>query len=210
MSRSTSKGFLMKLRPSTLSAVLAFSTIGWAHAQSLPPSLLSDRLLITNAAGQVLFDKSLIEQAGQTETLIYNPPLPVDACVLTAQCNAVALLEPLNEPIEANETPIYVQTPIGRRIVSDYILSFPSAAGRGVELVSDGDPTWTALASSLKSSNVAFIEETGKLQDLTALLKTPFRVQVQSDVAAVPEAQSFLLMLLGLTGVALAARRREN
>ena len=99
----------------------------------------------------------------------------------------------------------------GSTAVSDVMLSFMQVVnGSNVNVIAlISDPTLVAdiLAISTPTATVA---ETGALQDVTTLVfpgTAPFTVQVLS---AVPETESWLLLLGGLGAIALARRRRTH
>ena len=81
----------------------------------------------------------------------------------------------------------------------------------GVGFVSDGDANLALWASVLMRGAAALsgVDETGAFQDLTSLLGTPFKVEVVSDVSAVPEpaASALLLSVLAMLGCARLRRR---
>lgn len=186
-----------------------------AAAQQTQPS---DTLRITLPAGGVFVVTLTESAAGATgpETAVFNlPPLP-DGVLTTLLPPtiapvkaAVVLLEPVGATPDPGTTPIF----FNNRIVSDFVIAFftPNSlvSPVGVALISDGDGNLALWASILFSGAVPVIglDETGAFQDLTVALGTPYRVEVVSDVGAVPEPGSAALLLLG-AGVVLCASRR--
>jgi PEP-CTERM motif len=185
---------------------LLIASVG--RVESARAIILSDRLLITDATtGAILFDV-VVSETGDFAPFFGTSP-PNDLLGNTF----VILLEPANEP--AGENPILMPDGSGR-IVSDLVVaSFRNPNlpfGPGVILYSDGNPNLAGLVDSLapilQNGNVTVLDETGDLQDLSALIGSDalgLKVQVQSDVA-VPEPGTFALVGCGV--LVLAARRR--
>lgn len=192
--------------------------VGSASAQSntLPP-FLSDELLVSDPAGGVIQDSFLTEGANaagiiQPETATFSVPGAIDgvqgvntaplnnpAALLPQVKSVVALLESPNDVPEPGVTPIYVQTPYGTRQLSDLVISFNNPNGLpGVAFISDGDGNLNKWNIALGGVYANALEETGALQDVTPLLQTPYKVQVASDIAAVPEPSAYGMLLTGL------------
>jgi hypothetical protein len=172
--------------------------------------ILSDRLFITDATtGAILFDVVVSETGDFAPFFGANPPNDLLGNTF------VILLEPANEP--AGENPILMPDGSGR-IVSDLVIaSFRNPklpTGPGVIFYSDGHPSLAGLVASLapilQNGNVSVLDETGDLQDLSALIGSDafgLKVQVQSDV--VPEPGTFALVGFGLAGL-VAVRRAHR
>jgi hypothetical protein len=206
---------------SSFAALLCLAQIAGAQV-----STLSDRMVISDPSGAVVFDNTIpeIATAGELPLVFGGGPGPVapaispGVAVTIPGVSVVLLLEPAGEPIEPGETPIYIPIPGGRAILSDAIISLPiGTAGNNtpqIMFVSDGGPDLDQIAVSLANAPVppTILTETGDLQDISTFLglgsASPFAgytVQVQSDV--VPEPGS--LMVLGLGAIGLLARRRR-
>ena len=185
-----------------------------AHAQNQP----SDMFRVT-LPGAVPFTVFLPEgpPAPAPETAIFNLPVGADGLFggvlpVVPAISAVALLEPLGEPIDPGETPVLW---LNNRILSDIVVSFATpgslVAPVGVAFISDGDANLAPWAAFLLSGAVpvTVLDETGTVQDVSPFLLTPYKVEVQSDVTGVPEPGTAVLLLAGAGMIAWATRRRH-
>jgi hypothetical protein len=208
-------------------SVLAFAILVAQGARLASAAAVdSDRLLITDTAGVVIFDNSIPEAAaGALEpTLTFAggpapvpPPIPLASAITIPGINILLLTEPAGEPIDPTEPPILL--PNGG-ILSDVLISTvgvnPAVAPPFITLISDGSPEFQQIAGLLPTLTGAnILTETGQLQDVTSLLVGPqtnpfgpIRVQVQSDVT--PEPGVLLLLGSGLGLLAIARTRRAR
>ena len=160
-----------------LAAVLVLA--GKAFATPLP---LSDELLVTNAAGTVLFDGLVVETSPE-------PTLDFSTSVPQFTTSATTIGVNFREP--------------GTGLISDVLIENLTPESGGLEQVHltftsdfEGGPVLDPVPGF-------FVTETGTLQDLTTLLNlnaSGLNVLARSDVDQVPEPSSLLL-----TGIVLAA-----
>ncbi len=209
----------MKNTRAVVAAALALGA-GAVHAQNQ----LSDLFRVT-VPGVAPLSVVLPEgiPAPAPETAIFNLPFGADGLfggVLPTAglpvIGAVVMLEPLGAAIDPGAAPVVWPTATGQRFLSDLVISFATptslVAPVGVAFISDGDGNLASWAGFLLGAGVAIprsvLDETGLVQDVTPLLSAPYKVEVQSDVSAVPEPGSAAMWLAGIACVGWAVRRR--
>lgn len=169
-------------------------------------SALSDRVLITASIGFVVFDGSVDEGGAAAPELSLSFGATLDP--LDQTNSIVVLSEPAGEP--PGESPIFI--PGTELVLSDLVIANTfQGVNLGLLFLSDGDPTLAQILPILETQPFAIVEETGELQDISALLGTGgvnLKVEVQSDV--VPEPGTLLLVGGGLLGFAAHGRRRRS
>jgi hypothetical protein len=156
------------------------------------PISLSDELLVTDAAGTILFDGTSGE---------LNPENTIDFSIVVPQFTESPAIISINfrEPDTGRISDVLIE-----------VLTFPSAGHESVQLTFISDFEGGPI---LDPAGTVFAKETGSLQDVTSLLDldaSGMRVQVISDVDVVPEPASLLLCASGLAVTAARGRRARR
>jgi hypothetical protein len=185
------KKFTLISIPLCAVVLLLALTAGPALAGGPPPCAaitgLSDCVTVT-FPGIPAFSFGFSELPGAEPAVLLPlplPPIPGDPVV-------IAFTEPLTAPNGGQ--------------ISDILF----LVNNQLFFVSDDDPSALAAILAGLPGTPIFLEETGGVQDVSALLhQTTITVTVQSDVEAVPEPSTLLLLGSGFAGLAYWRRRLQ-
>jgi hypothetical protein len=187
------------------SFALLISTL--AFATQAAAQVPSDTLKVTNSFGGVIFNASLVE-GQETDAIGIGFSTPAFSTVTGEETHQVlGLLDPgtsvVSDRIFVQVFPTFINPVLGPQ------------QGVNIFLCSDSTEGVAPPASFVCPAAISFTTaETGTLQDVTSLFTilsgSGLKVEVQSDIEAVPEPSTYLLLSSALVGLAARAWRRRG